>query len=115
LDQQLAETLYLTSISLSELLIEIAIMPHGKRKAGVSSALDNLMSRLFDTRILSFDREAAVAYSVLVSKARAAGRTVSMPDAQIAAIASVHGFTIATRDLRPFKSLGLPVIDPWDF
>ena len=39
LDEQIAETLYLTSISLSELLLGVELLPGGKRKAGLSTAL----------------------------------------------------------------------------
>lgn len=113
LDEQSADTLYLTAISLSELLIGIAVMADGKRKATLGDALNKLMLRLFGSRILPFDHEAAVVYSALVSAARAAGKTLSLPDGQIGAIASVHGFRVATRDTAPFKALGLPVINPW--
>jgi len=113
LDQQSAETLYLTATSLSELLIGIAVLPGGKRKSAIGSALDSLMSRLFGSRILPFDHDAARVYSELVSTARAAGKAVSMADGQIGAIAMVHGFSVATRDVIPFQALGLQVIDPW--
>ncbi len=113
LDAQIAETLFLTATSLSELLIGVAVMPGGKRKTAITAALDALLSRLFGSRILPFDHDAAIAYSHLVSSARAAGKTVSLPDGQIGAIASVHGFSVATRDTAPFQALGLPVIDPW--
>ncbi|CAN5478737.1 type II toxin-antitoxin system VapC family toxin [soil metagenome] len=113
LDNQTAETLYLTAISLSELLIGVEILPPGKRKEGLSAGLADLLSRLFGARVLSFDREAAASYSVLVGKARAAGKAVSVPDGQIGAIATVHGFTVATRDTIPFAALGVPVINSW--
>jgi len=34
LDEQIAETLYITSISVSELLLGIELLPGGKRKEG---------------------------------------------------------------------------------
>ncbi|HEY9714806.1 MAG TPA: type II toxin-antitoxin system VapC family toxin, partial [Chroococcales cyanobacterium] len=113
LDLQSAETLFITATSLSELLIGVAIMPAGKRKTVIKTALDSLISRLFDLRILPFDHDAAIAYSTLMGRARAAGNSVSMADGQIAAVASIHGFSVATRDLAPFRALGVPVIDPW--
>ncbi len=36
-----------------------------------------------------------------------------MPDGQIAAIAKVYGFTVATRDTSPYEAAGVPVINPW--
>jgi predicted nucleic acid-binding protein len=35
-------------------------------------------------------------------------------DGQIAAIAAVHGFAVATRDTAPFLAAGVPVINPWE-
>lgn len=114
LDQQAAETLYLTAVSLSELMVGVAILPDGRRKEGLDGALNELLARLFGSRILAFDQRAAVAYAPLVCRARAGGRIISVADGQIAAIAAVHGFTVATRDTAPFAAAGVPVINPWE-
>lgn len=114
LDRQVADTLYLTTTSLSELLVGIATLPRGKRKAGLDAALGDLMATLFGPRILSFDQRAALAYAPLVARARKAGRAISVADGQIAAIAAAQGFTVATRDTAPFLAAGVPVIDPWN-
>lgn len=114
LDQQVAETLYLTATSLSELLVGIAILPDGRRKEGLDGALNELLARLFGSRILAFDQPAAIAYAPLVCRARAEGRLISVADGQIAAIAAIHGFTVATRDTAPFAAVGVPVINPWE-
>ncbi len=55
----------------------------------------------------------AIAYAATVAKVRAAGQSVSVLDGQIAAIALVHGYAVATRDAAPFQHAGVPVIDPW--
>ena len=114
LDQQAAETLYLTTTSLSELLVGIEILPDSKRKKGLGAALNELLVILFGSRILPFDHQAAVAYAPLVRRARASGRLISVADGQIAAIAAVHQFTVATRDTAPFLAAGVPVINPWE-
>lgn len=114
LDDQIAETLYLTSISLSELLLGVEVLPDGKRKVGLAAALSDLLSTLFGGRVLPFDQPAAMMYAGRVSRARAAGRAISMADGQIAAIAAVHGFTVATRDTAQFAAAGVPVVNPWE-
>ncbi len=114
LDEQLAETLYITSISISELLLGVELRPEGKRKEGLAIALSDLLATLFGDRVLSFDLQAATMYAARISKARAAGRAISMADGQIAAIAAAHGFTIATRDTAPFVAAGVPVVNPWE-
>ena len=114
LDQQVAETLYLTATSLAELLMGVEILPGGKRKEGLATALSELIESLFESRILPFDQQAAGAYAPLVGRARAAGQIVSVADGQIAAIATLHGFAVATRDTAPFVAAGVPVINPWE-
>jgi len=114
LDQQVAETLYLTATSLAELLMGVEILPEGKRKEGLATALSELIETLFESRVLAFDQQAARAYAPLVGRARAAGQIVSVADGQIAAIATLHGFAVATRDTAPFVAAGVPVINPWE-
>jgi hypothetical protein len=113
LDGQVADTLYLTATSLSELLVGIEILPLGRRRTIVVDTLNKVVDRLFGSRILAFDRTAALAYATLVGRARSGGCTISMADGQIAAIAEVHGFAVATRDTVPFAAAGVPVINPW--
>lgn len=114
LDKQDAETLYLTTMSLSELLVGIEILPDGERKEGLDIALNKLLIRLFGSCILSFDREAALAYAYLVNYARSKGYLLAVADGQIAAIAATQGFIIATRDTAPFSAAGISVINPWE-
>lgn len=112
LNDQVAETLYLSSVTLAELLFGIGSLPTGKRKNALAEMLDSLLE-LFQGRILPFDTDAARHYAQLATKARAAGKGFPTPDGYIAAIAVAHGFTVATRDTGPFEAAGVPVINPW--
>ena len=114
LERQAVASLYMTTISLAELLVGVEKLPDGRRKELLASGLKPLLSKLFGTRILSFDEAAAGAYAKLVSRARAAGRTISVLDGQIAAAAQVRGFAVATRDTQPFTAAGLEVLNPWE-
>ena len=107
------ETLYLSATILSELRLGIALLPAGRRQRDLSGDLDVLLTSYFDGRILPFDRSAADLYARLVSVARIKGQSLAMADGQIAAVASLHGFSVATRDTAPFLAAGLPIIDPW--
>jgi predicted nucleic acid-binding protein len=113
LDKQDSESLYLAATVLSEVLIGIALLPAGKRKRGMELAVRALLIKLFGERFLPFDREAATAFALLGSRAAAKGYPISVPDCQIAAIAAVHGFPVATRDTAPFLAAGVPVVNPW--
>lgn len=109
-DAQTAETLYLSSVTCAELWLGIAILPPGKRRQHLDNALD-LMVAMVQPRILPFDEAAARDYAGLVAQARLVGRAISVPDAQIAAIAKAHGFAVATRDTVAFEAVGLTVIN----
>lgn len=114
LDQQAISTLFLTSVSLAELLYGIFIMPDGARKKELSSNLNDFITMWFGSRILPFDRDASVAFASLRGRARAKGMNVTLADGQIAAIAKVQKFTVATRDTAPFIAMGIRVINPWE-
>jgi len=112
LDAQAAETLFLSSVTVAELLFGIGALPDGKRKDNLAAALDGVMD-LFGARILPFDTNSARRYADLAVKARMAGKGFPTPDGYIAAIAAAHGFAVASRDTSAFHAAGLTVINPW--
>ena len=114
LDRMEASSLFLASTSLAELRFGVAILPPGRRKKNLSSTLDHLLESLFQGRILAFDATAAEQFGVIVSRARLRGRPIEMADGQIAAIAAVLGYAVATRDRKPFEAAGVQVINPWE-
>lgn len=112
LNAQAAETLYLSSVTLAELLFGIKSLPGGRRREVLGQALDGVMG-LFGDRVLPFDSAAARHYADLAVVARAAGRGFPTPDGYIAAIAISRGFSVASRDSAAFLAAGVRVVDPW--
>jgi hypothetical protein len=114
LDRQGKETLYLCAPVLMEVLLGISLLPDGKRKRGMTIAVQALFTNYFADRFLAFERQAAVFYASLASRSSSGGYSISVADCQIAAIAAVHGFAVATRDTAPFLAAGVPVVNPWE-
>lgn len=112
LNDQAAETLYLSSVTLAELLFGIAALPSGKRKDMLALTLEGLMA-LFKDRVLPFDVEAARHYADLAVVAKVSGRGFPTPDGYIAAIAASRGFIVASRDTAPYEAARVTVINPW--
>jgi predicted nucleic acid-binding protein len=112
LNEQVGETLYLTSVSLAVVLFGIAVLPAGRRRNSLARALDGLLE-LFGDRVLPFDTNAARHYTALAVAARRAGRGFPAPNGYIAAIAASRGFIVASRDTSPYAAGGLRVVDPW--
>jgi hypothetical protein len=113
LDEQIAETLYLTVTSLTELKVGVAMLPPGRRRRHLEAGLSNMLMTLFGPRLLDATADVAGLHAELAARAARAGVSMSFADAQIAAIAKQHGFAVASRDVVPFEAAGIDVIDPW--
>ena len=113
LNGQAIETLYLSSVTVAEMLFGIGALPAGKRKDMLAQALDGVL-RLFRDRVLPFDIDAARCYADLAVTARVNGLGFPTPDGYIAAIAASRGFMVASRDTAPYEAVSLRVINPWD-
>ncbi len=113
LDRQDPAELWITTITVAELLSGVARKPAGRRRESLRSVMSRLVDDVFGEKILGFDRAAAVEYAFVVSTRFATGRPVGTADAQIAAVCRVHAATLATRNLPDFVSTGIELIDPW--
>lgn len=113
LNDQVAATLYLTSVTLAELLFGIGSLPTGKRKDMLAQTLEGLMD-MFRDRVLPFDIDAARHYAELAVTAKVAGRGFPTSDGYIAAIAASRGFIVASRDTAPYEAASVAVINPWE-
>lgn len=112
LNDQVAKTLYLSSVTLTELLFGIAALPAGKRKDMLAQALEGLKG-LFRDQVLPFHTDTARRYAVLAVTAKTRGRGSPTPDGYIATIAASRNFIVASRDTALFEAAGLSVINPW--
>jgi len=106
---------YFTTVGEAELRLGVAILPAGKRRATLTTAIEGLLDEDFRDRILPFDRPAARAYATIAAERRAAGRPISQFDCQIAAIARAREATVATRNTSDYGGCGIELIDPWTF
>jgi predicted nucleic acid-binding protein len=113
LDRQKIDALYLTTVTIAELLLGVERLPLGLPRSRLTARIDEIIHDFSERRILSFDVRAARLFAVLVGRARSNGQPIGVADGQIAAIAATNGFAVATRDVAPFVAAGVPVIDPW--
>jgi predicted nucleic acid-binding protein len=113
LNDQAVETLYISSVTLAELLFGIGALPKGKRKDMLTEILEGLVA-MFRDRVLPFDADAARCYAELAIKAKSVGLGFPTPDGYIAAIAASKGFIVASRDIGPYNAAGVSIINPWE-
>jgi len=113
LDRQPAESVWITSITLFESRLGLALMPKGRRRQTLEAAFSRVLKEDLENRVLDFDGDAATEAALLAAERQKAGRPVDMRDTQIAGIALARHATLATRNVRHFQDLKVPVVDPW--
>ena len=113
LDQQPAESIWITSITLFEARLGLALLPKGRRRSALESAFEELLVEDLEGRILDFDRPAAEAAAALAAERQRQGRTVDIRDTQIAGIVLARRATFVTRNVKHFSDLGAEVVNPW--
>ncbi|TNC63111.1 type II toxin-antitoxin system VapC family toxin [Rubellimicrobium roseum] len=109
-----ASTLFLTAVTEAELRTGLALLPTGKRREGLTLALEAVLAEDFAGRVLPFEGGAAArAYAAIQAERREAGRPIAMADAMIAAIARSRGMQVATRNTGDFEETGVELVNPW--
>ncbi len=111
--QQSPSDVFLSAVTEAELRYGVEIMPAGRRRDSLATALEGFVERDLAGRVLSFGTTAAKAYATIAAERRAAGRPIGQADCQIAAIARSLGASVATRDTRGFEGCGVDLINPW--
>jgi toxin FitB len=114
LDRQAAESIWITSITLFEARLGLALLPKGKRRRALEAAFDKLLAEDLEGRVLDFDRPAAEAAAQLAAGRQQEGKTIDVRDTQIAGIVIARRAELATRNVKHFADLDVGVINPWD-
>jgi hypothetical protein len=105
--------LFTTAVTQAEILYGVELLPKGKRRTALETAVETTFEEDFVDRILPFDSNAARLYSVIAASRRKIGRPMGELDTQIAAIAASCGAVVATRDIAGFEHCGVTLVNPW--
>ena len=113
LDRQPAESIWITTITLFEARFGLALLPQGRRRRALEEAFAQLLESDLENRVLDFDAAAATSAASLAAERQKAGHPAEMRDTQIAGITLARHATLATRNIRHFADLKVPVVNPW--
>lgn len=105
--------LYLSVVTIEEMRFGEFMMPKGKRRSKLGKMIDTLVES-YAGKTLCFDVVSAEKCAELHELAISSGRTPAIEDLMIAAIAYANGLTVATRNVRDFEYLGVPVCNPYE-
>ena len=110
---QRPESLFLSSISLGELVRGASRAKEQAKKDRLTRWVEEDLTAQFQNRILPFDQDAAVIWGKIMGDGDKTGRPKSMADAQIAAVAKRHGLTLVTRNTKDFEEMDVGLVNPW--
>lgn len=114
LDGQPPQSIWTTAITIFEIQIGLALLPDGRRRDRLETAFARALDQVLARRVLPFDDAAARHAGAIGARRKQGGFNVDLHDTQIAGIALARRAAIATRNVRHFADLGLPVFNPWD-
>jgi toxin FitB len=101
----------ITTITIAELLTGARLLPQGKRRDGLITAIEQVLLR-WAVR-LPYDEAAARIHAAMREQAHLRGRGLSVEDGMIAAVCAANGASLATRNVADFDFLPVPTLNPW--
>lgn len=113
LKQRRTEPLAVTVVTVMEIRHGIERTAQGKRRATMEADFEKLVTPPRGFEVLDFDERAARAAATFLAHRDSIGRPAEEPDMMIASIVASKGATLATRNVRDFVGLALPIENPY--
>ena len=104
---------HITAVTEAEARHGLALLPAGRKKTRLGTALLAFLGQDFAGRIIAFDSPASAYYADIMVVRSKAGRPMQVQDAMIAACCLARVATLVTRNTRDFEGLGLDLFNPW--
>lgn len=114
LDQQPAQSIWITAITVFEARFGIGLLVPSRRRQEIERAFAKVLREDLEGRVLEFDEASAERAARLAAERQRGGRPIDFRDTQIAGIALARHGTLATRNTKHFADLSVPVINPWE-
>jgi predicted nucleic acid-binding protein len=105
---------YVSALTFGEIKKGIEKTSDTSRKKKLDAWFQDLLISRFWNRLLTIDGSVATVWGELVAKSENKGRTLPTIDSLIAATAIAHNLSIVTRNVKDFKDLKVPIINPWE-
>ena len=106
--------MYLSVLTLGELIKGITKLPDGEKRERLQSWVSNDLALRFGQRIVEIDTEIAWAWGTLLCEAEKRGEKLPVVDSLIAVSASIHGLIVVTRNVQDMARCQAKVFNPWE-
>lgn len=109
-----SDDVYLSVITIGEIVKGVEKLPKSKRKHELHSWLKEDLLVRFDGRIIPLDTEVLMQWGALVGQLESTGVTLPAIDSLIAATTLTHKLTLVTRNVNDFSGAGIEIVNPWE-
>jgi predicted nucleic acid-binding protein len=113
LDSHPPDIFWLSAISYFDLRAGIERLSAGRHRQRLEDALNRVLAVDIQNQILPLDEAAAAAAARIAAARERIGRPVDFRDTLIAGIAVANRAELATRNIRHFEGLDVPVVNPF--
>ncbi len=103
-----------TVITIAEIEYGLSRLPDGRRRKELEERFTTLTGPDFNFAVLPLDEDAARLAGKMRGSRENQGLSAQSADMMIAAITSLSGASLATRNVKDFTSTGIEIINPWE-
>ncbi|MFH1907070.1 MAG: type II toxin-antitoxin system VapC family toxin [Chloroflexota bacterium] len=109
-----ADDIYLSVITVGEIIKGVEKLPKSRRKQELHDWLkDDLLIR-FQGKILALDADALLEWGTMTARIESNGQKMPAIDSLIAATVLANEMTLVTRNVSDFDATGVKIVNPWD-
>lgn len=106
--------MYLSVLTLGEIIKGINKLPNGDRREKLQSWVTNDLVQRFGSRLLEIDAEISMAWGTMLGESERLGEKLPVVDSLIAASANVHDLIVVTRNVKDMERCRTKVFNPWE-
>jgi len=108
------EDVFLSVITIGEIVKGIEKLTASKRKQNLHTWLNEDLLVRFDGKMIHIDTDVVKEWGKLMAHAEAAGRPMPAIDSLIAATVLTHDLALITRNVNDFESTEIEIVNPWN-
>lgn len=107
------EDVYLSVITIGEIVKGIERLPKSRRKTDLQAWLKDDFLVRFEGNIVALDADILIELGTVTARLESAGKTMPAIDSLIAATALAKKMTLVTRNISDFKETDVEIANPW--
>lgn len=108
------EDVFLSVITIGEIVKGIEKLPKSRRKTDLRNWLNDDLLVRFEGNILALDTDILIEWGALTARFESTGKTMPAIDSLIAATALSKKMTLVTRNVSDFVETNAEIVNPWE-